>query len=66
MDQPDVAADPAPADKVSLSLNLRVEDGLHAVVVEAVGLAEVDDREAVRQVGPHVLNLGRDNFDCFL
>ena len=42
---------------MSFGLDLRIEDGLHSVVVEAVRFAEVDDREAVGQVGPHVLYL---------
>ena len=40
-----------------LCLNLRVQDRLHAAGVEAVGLAEVDDGEAVRHLGLHVGDL---------
>ena len=54
---PDVAADSAPSDEVSFGLDLRVENRLHAVIVKAVRLAEVDDREAVSQIRSHILYL---------
>ncbi len=54
---PNIASDPAPSNKMSFGLDLWVEDWLHSVVVEAVRFAEVHDREAVGQVGPHVLYL---------
>jgi hypothetical protein len=45
---PDVTSNPAPTDKMSFSLDLRVEDRLHPIVVEAVGFAKVDNGKPIR------------------
>ena len=42
---------------MSVGLNLRVEDRLHATGVERIWLGEVDNAEAVLDISPHVSNL---------
>lgn len=57
INSPYVVPNPGPADKVPLGLNLRVKDRSHSAVVEGVGLAQVNDAQAVGEVGTHVFYL---------